>query len=78
MVNRITWETVGSQTFLDVDVKLNISLEVIITLFPKYFILILHEKFPLANVEKLLRNKRPPVLHLKISLGQHHCMLVHV
>nr|QOS14438.1 hypothetical protein [Solanum tuberosum] len=28
MVNRITWETVGSQTFLDVDVKLNISLEI--------------------------------------------------
>ncbi|KAJ8555316.1 hypothetical protein K7X08_012812 [Anisodus acutangulus] len=27
MVNRITWETVGSQPFLDVDVKLNISLE---------------------------------------------------
>ncbi|XP_009793531.1 uncharacterized protein LOC107801041 isoform X2 [Nicotiana tabacum] len=27
MVNRITWETVGSQPFLNVDVKLNISLE---------------------------------------------------
>lgn len=36
MVNRITWETVGSQPFLDVDVKLNISLEVIIPLFPKF------------------------------------------
>lgn len=28
MVNRITWETVGSQPFLNVDVKLNISLEI--------------------------------------------------
>lgn len=28
MINRITWETVGSQPFLDVDVKLNISLEI--------------------------------------------------
>ncbi|XP_055820787.1 uncharacterized protein LOC129889499 isoform X2 [Solanum dulcamara] len=28
MVNRITWETVESQPFLDVDVKLNISLEI--------------------------------------------------
>ncbi|KAH0648315.1 hypothetical protein KY285_033563 [Solanum tuberosum] len=28
MVNHITWETVGSQSFLDVDVKLNISLEI--------------------------------------------------
>ncbi|KAK6782733.1 hypothetical protein RDI58_020529 [Solanum bulbocastanum] len=28
MVNRITWETVGSQPMLDVDVKLNISLEI--------------------------------------------------
>ncbi|OIT32920.1 PREDICTED: uncharacterized protein LOC109206678 [Nicotiana attenuata] len=28
MVNRITWETVGSQPFLNIDVKLNISLEI--------------------------------------------------
>ncbi|XP_016574029.1 uncharacterized protein LOC107871604 isoform X3 [Capsicum annuum] len=28
MVNCITWDTVGSQPFLDVDVKLNISLEI--------------------------------------------------
>lgn len=28
MVNHITWETVGSQPFLNVDVKLNISLEI--------------------------------------------------
>lgn len=78
MVNRITWETVESQPFLDVDVKLNISLEVIIPLFPKYFMLILHAKSPLANLGKFLRNKRLPVLHLRISPGQHHCMLVHV
>lgn len=28
MSNRITWETIDSESFLDVDVKVNLSLEV--------------------------------------------------
>lgn len=80
MVNRITWETVGSQPFLNVDVKLNISLEVILSLFPQNVLCLFSCQISCDRCRKISQKEKATLFYfitlavliflLRISPGQ--------